>query len=107
MTSQSQSDALVVSQEAREAALAIRGEDVHPVEFYDNTTIVQAFARFEAQTLERAAGVAETIADEWGERWQKEGRNKTTYDGGRVAGWSDGASDVAKAIRRSLKGGTG
>jgi len=49
--------------------------------------------------LEEAAGVADAIALEWGERWQRTSDKHETYDNGRIAGWSDGAADAAKQIR--------
>ena len=42
---------------------------------------------------------ADDIAHEWGKRWQYTSDKHEAYDNGRIAGWSDGAADVAKQIR--------
>jgi hypothetical protein len=58
----------------------------------------QAAAR---RALKMAAEVAGTLATEWSERWMQATPDRTAprdYQNGRLAGYSDGAAEVQRAI---------
>lgn len=81
----------------------LRDETKRVVEMTDaelDSLVAKAIAVIRAVVLEKAAKLAETKADEWETLW----RNRFKTDS-HMEGMSDGADDIASAIRRMIPKG--
>lgn len=78
----------------------LRDEINRAVEMTDaelNSLVAKAIAVIRAVVLEEVAKLAETKADEWDTLWRNRFKNDS-----HIKGMSDGAHDIASAIRRMI-----